>query len=50
MILEGLPYFISPTSMRRWMLHMVEMRADLLRRSGLLLMVAGLSLIYWVRG
>ena len=46
MIIEGLPYFISPEKMKIWMQRIVETPASSLRRLGFGLMVAGLVLVY----
>jgi uncharacterized protein YjeT (DUF2065 family) len=50
LVFEGVPYFVAPTSMRQWMVRVAGMPESLLRRMGLLLMVTGLGLVYWVRG
>ncbi len=46
MIFEGLPYFAFPQKMKRWMLQMMSIPEDMLRRLGLALMLGGLALVY----
>ena len=46
MFLEGLPYFVSPGSVRRYMRVLMGMSNGGLRLIGLSLMVAGLVLAY----
>ncbi len=46
MIFEGLPYFAFPQKMKRWMLQMMAIPEDMLRRLGLALMLGGLALVY----
>ena len=46
MIFEGLPYFAFPQRMKRWMLKMMAIPEDMLRRLGLALMIGGLALVY----
>ncbi|MBF0459819.1 MAG: DUF2065 domain-containing protein [Magnetococcales bacterium] len=50
MILEGIPYFAVPEQMRRMVIHVAELPDGFLRKTGLVLMCAGLLLVYWVRG
>ena len=46
MFLEGLPYFVSPQAVRRY-LQLVSLLSDrALRTAGLTLMIAGLALAY----
>jgi uncharacterized protein YjeT (DUF2065 family) len=47
MILEGLPYFAFPQKMKRWMLQIMAMPEDILRRFGLVMMLGGLALVYF---
>jgi uncharacterized protein YjeT (DUF2065 family) len=47
MIFEGLPYFAFPQTMKRWMLQIMAMPEDILRRFGLLMMLGGLALVYF---
>jgi uncharacterized protein YjeT (DUF2065 family) len=49
MIIEGLPYFVSPEKMKVWVQKISEIPEDALRRFGLLLMMIGLGLVYWGR-
>ena len=49
MIVEGLPYFATPTKMNLWIKKMVELPDSTLRLTGFLLMVVGLGLVYLAR-
>jgi uncharacterized protein YjeT (DUF2065 family) len=46
MIVEGLPYFAAPSKIRVWVKKLVELPDSSLRLVGLLLMFAGLGLVY----
>ncbi|PIE64271.1 MAG: hypothetical protein CSA26_08955 [Desulfobacterales bacterium] len=46
MILEGVPYFAAPEQMKRWMAKIMEMAPESLRRFGIVMMMAGLLLVY----
>lgn len=46
LIIEGLPYFISPLLMQRYALNMASMDTRVLRVGGLILMSLGLGIIY----
>ena len=46
MIIEGLPYFAFPEKMKYWVRKVLEFPDGSLRRFGLVLMVAGLFLVY----
>ncbi len=46
MIVEGLPYFAFPEKMRVWLLKILETPDHTLRRVGMVMMVAGLVLVY----
>ena len=46
MIIEGLPYFAAPERMKVWMTKIMEMAPGALRRFGLVMMIAGLLLVY----
>ncbi|MBI5636429.1 MAG: DUF2065 domain-containing protein [Nitrospinae bacterium] len=46
LIIEGLPYFISPEMMRRYALLMASMDTRVLRVGGLALMFLGLGILY----
>lgn len=50
LILEGLPYFAAPERMRRMVVHIAEMPDAFLRKTGLVLMLFGLLVVYLVRG
>jgi uncharacterized protein YjeT (DUF2065 family) len=47
LFLEGLPYFISPAAVRRYMTQMLTWSDGTLRTLGLTLMVAGL-IVAWL--
>lgn len=49
MVLEGLPYFVSPSAMRRALAHLFTLPDHVLRGTGLTLMVIGVSLLFLVR-
>jgi uncharacterized protein YjeT (DUF2065 family) len=46
MIIEGVPYFAAPDRMKGWMAKIIDMAPGSLRRFGLVMMVAGLFLVY----
>ncbi len=46
LIIEGLPYFISPKIMQRYALGMAAMDSRVLRVGGLALMFLGLGILY----
>ena len=46
MFLEGLPYFISPSGVRRYMTQVMAWSDGSLRALGLILMIAGLIVAY----
>jgi hypothetical protein len=46
MIVEGLPYFAAPATMKVWIEKLVQLPDSSLRLTGFLLMMAGLGLIY----
>ncbi|MCG8552628.1 MAG: DUF2065 domain-containing protein [Desulfobacterales bacterium] len=46
MIVEGLPYFISPNKMREMIMMIVQMPEGTLRRFGFFMMLAGLAVVY----
>ncbi|MBF0438920.1 MAG: DUF2065 domain-containing protein [Magnetococcales bacterium] len=50
LILEGMPYFLSPERMRFWVAQIVILPDAMLRRTGFVLMMIGLLVVYWVRG
>ena len=45
--IEGLPYFISPTVVRRYMAMVGAMSDAALRGTGMLMMIVGLLLFYF---
>ena len=48
LIIEGILPFINPTALRRALLQVATMTDQQLRTTGLLSMVAGLLILYWV--
>ena len=46
MIVEGIPYFAFPDKMKRVIATMLELPDPVLRRVGMVLMFAGLGLVY----
>ena len=46
MIVEGLPYFISPHKMREMVMMILRMPENALRRFGFFMMLAGLAVVY----
>ncbi len=46
MIIEGVPYFTAPNRMKGWMIKIIEIAPESLRRFGLVMMVIGLLLVY----
>ena len=46
MIIEGVPYFAAPDRMKSWMAMLMQTAPATLRRFGLIMMVAGLLLVY----
>lgn len=46
MIIEGAPYFLAPDRMKSWMATLMQTAPEALRRFGLVMMVAGLFLVY----
>jgi len=49
MILEGFPYAAFPEKMKQWIQKVLEMQEETLRKFGLVLMAAGLWLVYMGR-
>ena len=49
MILEGVPYFAAPDTMKVWMAKIMEMAPASLRRFGLMMMMVGLLLVFFGR-
>ena len=50
MILEGIPWFLSPSAMKQVYLQMLTLSETRLRVMGLFFMMSGLLVVYWVRG
>ena len=46
MIFEGVPYFAFPAKMKHWILKVIDMPDENLRRLGFFLMLIGLGLVY----
>ena len=46
MIVEGIPYFAFPDKMKQVIAKMLELPDPVLRRLGMMLMFAGLGLVY----
>lgn len=46
MIVEGAPWFVSPDRMKRWLETLTALSPETLRRWGLVMMAAGLLLVY----
>ena len=46
LIVEGLPYFISPHKMREMVMMILQMPENALRRFGFFMMLAGLAVVY----
>ena len=49
LIIEGLPYFISPNSMKRMLLMLPQIPARHLRLLGAVAIIIGLLLVYFAR-
>jgi uncharacterized protein len=50
MIVEGIPWFLSPGSYKRLLLHLLPVSDAALRLCGLTCMLGGLLLVYLVKG
>jgi uncharacterized protein YjeT (DUF2065 family) len=46
LVLEGLPYVVSPESMQRWLRQILEIPPQQLRRVGVIAMIIGFLLCY----
>lgn len=46
MIIEGIPYFAFPEKVKSWLRQLLELEPRVLRAFGLVLMLAGLGLVY----
>ncbi|NIP71585.1 MAG: DUF2065 domain-containing protein [Gammaproteobacteria bacterium] len=49
LVIEGVLPFLNPRAMRRLMLQMAEVDDRSLRTAGLISMVLGVALLYWLR-
>jgi hypothetical protein len=47
MVIEGLPYFAAPSKIKVWVQKLAELPDSTLRIMGLMLMLAGLGLVYF---
>ncbi|BCR05436.1 hypothetical protein DESUT3_25050 [Desulfuromonas versatilis] len=50
LVLEGIPWFLSPAGMKRYLRRMLAAPEATLRGLGLMLMLAGLLAVYLVSG
>lgn len=46
LIVEGLPYFAFPENMKKWLVMILEIPENTLRKFGLVMMFIGLGLVY----
>lgn len=49
LVLEGIPYFISPDKVKKWSLMIQDVDDKVLRIMGLISMVLGLVFLYLIR-
>jgi hypothetical protein len=49
LIVEGLPYFIAPNHIRKWLLELTHLPEGTMRVFGFLAMLTGLVLVYFGR-
>jgi uncharacterized protein len=49
LVLEGVPYFLAPSKMRLWIIQVAKMPDDTLRKTGFVMMLLGLFVVYLVR-
>ena len=49
LFVEGLPYFIAPGKMKKWMLTIQEIPSSHLRAMGLIAMALGLLITYFFK-
>ena len=49
LILEGMPYFLAPNQMREWVVQVAKLPETTLRKTGFVLMLFGLLMVYLVR-
>lgn len=50
LVLEGMPWFLSPKGMKKYLRQMLAAPEATLRALGLMLMLTGLLMVYLVRG
>ncbi len=50
MIVEGLPYFVSPAKMKEVVKTIINLKDAHLRKFGFVLMLAGLCIVYFAMG
>jgi uncharacterized protein YjeT (DUF2065 family) len=46
MIIEGLPYFVFPEKVKSWLLKLLEVPVNNLRKLGFVVMLIGFGLVY----
>lgn len=46
MIIEGLPYFAFPAKMKSWATKIIDMPESALQKTGFILMLIGLVIVY----
>ncbi|MBF0358125.1 MAG: DUF2065 domain-containing protein [Magnetococcales bacterium] len=49
LVLEGVPYFLSPNKMRMWVIQVAKLPDETLRKTGFIMMAIGLLVVYLVR-
>ncbi len=49
LVLEGVPYFLAPHRMREWVVQVAKLPDETLRKTGFILMLLGLLVVYLVR-
>ena len=49
LVLEGIPYFLSPSKVKKWSMMIQEVDDKVLRIMGLISMILGLILLYLIR-
>ena len=50
LIVEGLPWFLSPRGTKRMLTELTQLNDNALRVVGLVFMLAGLLIVYFVKG
>ncbi|MBF0382390.1 MAG: DUF2065 domain-containing protein [Magnetococcales bacterium] len=49
LMLEGVPYFLAPGKMRVWVIQIAKLPDNTLRKTGFIMMMLGLFVVYLVR-